>query len=82
MSIKEISEAIAKENVIFGLKETLKFLKKSKNKKARVFITNDAREETINKLEAHKLELSKIKGKEDTSKELGLNFECEVFLIK
>jgi ribosomal protein L7Ae-like RNA K-turn-binding protein len=82
MSLKEISEAIEKGNICFGLKETLKNIKKSKAKKHKIFAANDAREETINKLNEFGIDFSKTKGKEELAKELNLDFECEVFFIK
>jgi ribosomal protein L7Ae-like RNA K-turn-binding protein len=82
MSIKEISEAIEKEHIIFGLKETLKTIKKSKGKKLKVFVTSDAREETIKKLQENKIDFLKVKSTVDVTKELSLGFECEVFLVK
>jgi len=82
MSIKEISEASEKGNVVFGLKETLKAIKKSKGKKLKVFVTSDAREETIKKLQDNKIDFLKIKKVVDVVKELSLDFECEVFLVK
>jgi len=82
MSLKEISEAMIKKNVYFGLKQTLKNAKSSKSKKLKVFVANDAREETIKKLQESGIEFSKVKCVEDSAKELGLSFECEVFLVK
>jgi ribosomal protein L30E len=82
MSIKEISEAIKKGNVLFGIKEALKLSKKSKKAKHKVFAVNDARDETIKKLEENKIDFLRIKNKEDTAKELNLDFECEIFSIK
>lgn len=82
MSIKEISEAMSKNNIYFGLKQTLKNFKGSKSKKLKVFVANDAREETIKKLQENGIEFSKVKCVEDSAKELNLGFECEVFLVK
>jgi hypothetical protein len=47
-----------------------------------IFVVSDAREETLNKLKEKKIEFSSLKKKSDVAKELGLAFECEVFLIK
>jgi len=82
MSVKEILEGIKKGNVLFGIKETLRFSKKSKKAKYKVFVVQDAREDTLKKLEENKIDFSKIKNKEDVAKELNLGFECETFLIK
>lgn len=77
MSIKEIREAMEKGNVLFGVKQALK------NKKLKqVFISKDTRDETVEKLEAAKIEFDVLKSKADISKELNLDFECEVFSIK
>ena len=78
MSVKEISEAIESGNVFFGIKQALKIGKKSKN----VFIAKDARDETVEKLEAAKIEFIVLKSKADLAKELNLDFECEVFCLK
>ncbi|MFH1521430.1 MAG: hypothetical protein ABIF18_00570 [archaeon] len=77
MSIKEIKEAMEKGNVLFGVKQALK------NKKLKqVFISKDTRDGTVEKLEAAKIEFDVLKSKADISKELNLDFECEVFSIK
>ncbi len=77
MSIKEIKEAMEKGNVLFGVRQALK------NKKLKqVFISKDTRDETVEKLEAAKIEFDVLKSKADISKELNLDFECEVFSIK
>ena len=78
MSIKEISEAIESGNVIFGIKQTLKLGKKVKS----VFIAKDTRDDTVEKLEAAKIEFDVLKSKAELAKELNLDFECEVFSIK
>ena len=77
MSIKELREGIAEGNVLFGIKQALKLGKKSK----RVFISKDARDGTIEKLEAADVEFDVLKSKADLTKELNLDFECEVFSI-
>ncbi len=77
MSIKEIKEAMEKGNVLFGIRQALK------NKKLKqVFISKDTRDGTVEKLEAAKIEFDVLKSKADISKELNLDFECEVFSIK
>jgi ribosomal protein L7Ae-like RNA K-turn-binding protein len=78
MSVKEIKEAMEKGKVYFGIRQTLKNAKKISN----VFVTKDARKETIEKLENAKIEFSVLKSKEDLSRELNLGFECEVFSLK
>ena len=78
MSVKEISEAMKGGNVIFGIRQTLKLGKKAKN----VFIAKDTRDDTVEKLEAAKIEFDVLKPKADLAKELNLDFECEVFSLK
>ena len=77
MSIKEIKEAMENGNVFFGIKQALKGGKKIKM----VFITKDARDETVEKLENAKIEFDVLKSKTDIAKELNLDFECEVFSL-
>ena len=77
MSVKEIEEAIQNKNVLFGIKQALKGGKKLKN----VFITKDARDETVEKLDAAGIEFDVLKTKADLAKELNLDFACEVFSI-
>ena len=72
MSVKDIREAMGKNNVFFGIKQALKNVKKSKG----VFIAKDTRDGTVEKLEAAGVEFDVLK-----SKELNLDFECEVFSI-
>ena len=97
MSMKELREAIAEEKVFFGIKQALKlggarnsvFSKKGtkvpvssgKELKA-VFIAKDTRDEVVEKLEAKGVEFDVLKTKADLTKELNLDFECEVFSIK
>jgi ribosomal protein L7Ae-like RNA K-turn-binding protein len=78
MSIKEISEAIEGGNVLFGIKQTLKGGKKLKN----VFIAKDTRDETVEKLDTAGIEFDVLKSKAELTKELNLDFACEVFSIK
>ncbi|MDH3353442.1 MAG: hypothetical protein OEL87_03270 [Nanoarchaeota archaeon] len=76
MSIKEIREAMENDLVFFGIKQALK------NKKLKsVFIARDTRDDTVEKLEAAKIEFDVLKSKVDLAKELNLDFECEVFSI-
>jgi len=84
MSIKEIKEGMEKGKVLFGIKQVLKYFSaKGKEKKnGKVFLVKDAREETAEELEKAGIEFSLIKNKVDTTKELNLNFESEVFLVK
>ena len=77
MSIKEIKEGIENENVSFGIRQALKGNPKSKS----VFISKDARDSTVEKLDSKELEFVVLKSKEDLSRELNLDFECEVFSI-
>jgi ribosomal protein L7Ae-like RNA K-turn-binding protein len=77
MSVKEIKEAMEKGNVLFGIRQALK----SKKLKG-VFIAKDTRDETVEKLEAAKVEFDVLKTKAELARELNLDFECEVFSIK
>ena len=77
MSVKEIKEAMEKKKVFFGIRQTMKNAKKSKN----IFVAKNVRNETLEKLKSSKLEFVILKSKEDLAKELNLNFECEVFSI-
>lgn len=77
MSLKEIKDSIEKENVFFGIRQSLKNAKKLSN----VFIAKDTRDETVEKLESAKIEFVVLKSKEEISKELNLDFECEVFSL-
>ena len=77
MSMKELGEAIESKRVLFGIKQALKIGKKSKN----VFIAKDTRDETVEKLDAAKIEFDVLKSKAELAKELNLDFECEVFSL-
>ncbi len=81
MSIKEIQEAISEGKAVFGIKQALKS-SKGKSKIKKVFVAKDARDKTINKLEKAKIEFEVLKTKEEIAKELGLDFESEVYLIE
>lgn len=65
------------KTVSFGIRQALKG-----NKSNVVFIAKDARDFTVSKLEDGGIEFSVLKSKEDLSKELNLDFECEVFSLK
>ena len=78
MSVKEILEAMEEGKVLFGLNQAVKHAKKVKS----VFICKDTRDETVEKLESSGIEFVVLKSKEDMTKELGLDFECEVFSIQ
>lgn len=77
MSLKEIKDSIEKESVLFGIRQSLKNSKKLTN----VFIAKDTRDETVEKLESANIEFVVLKSKEEISKELNLDFECEVFSL-
>jgi len=81
MSIKEIKEAIDEEKIMFGVKQAVKH-SKGKDKTKKVFVAKDTRDSTINKLEEAKVEFEVLKTKEEIAKELGLDFESEVYSIK
>ena len=78
MSVKEIKEAMEKGKVCFGLRQALRLGKKSNG----VFICKDTRDEIVEKLEAAKIEFDVLRSKEEVAKELNLDFECEVFLVR
>lgn len=78
MSVKDLREGIEAGNVLFGIKQALKLGKKSKA----IFIAKDARDDTVEKLENAGLEFDVLKSKEDLTKELNLDFGCEVFSLK
>ncbi len=78
MSVKELKEAIEKNKVFFGIKQTLKNAKKVSN----VFVSKDVRDETVEKLEKAEIEFVVLKSKDELARELNLDFTCEVFSIK
>jgi len=78
MTIKDIKEAIEEDKVYFGIKQAIKHKKDI----ASVFITKDARDETVKKLEEMKIEFIVLKPKSEMTKNLNLDFESEVFSIK
>lgn len=82
MSVKDIKEAIEKEKILFGIKQVLKNSGKGKSKIKNVFVAKDAREETLKKLDSAKINFVVLKSKEEIAKELGLDFESEVYSIK
>jgi ribosomal protein L30E len=82
MSIKEISEAMIKGKVMFGLKQALRLAKDKKAKSAKVFVAKDAREDIMPALEKAGFKPEILKEKEEMSKQLGLDFESEVFILQ
>ena len=78
MSIKEINEAIEKDNVYFGIKQAIKHKKDIKT----VFIAKDTRENTVQKLDDANIEFIVLKTKLEMAKNLNLDFSSEVFSIK
>ncbi len=83
MSLKELTESHKAGKVSFGIREVLKLAKNKKMKKdSRVFVCKDTREEVIAKLEKAEVEFEVLKNKKDVSRELELDFDSEVFLIK
>jgi len=78
MSVKELREGIEAGKVLFGIKQALKVGKKAKS----IFIAKDTRDDTVDRLENAELEFDVLKSKEDLTKELNLDFECEVFSLK
>ena len=82
MSLRDLIEADKKGNVSFGIKQVLKLAKAKKLKKtSRVFVARDTREETIKQLEDAGVEFEVLKNKDDITREMGIDFDSEVFLI-
>lgn len=82
MSLRDLIEADKKGNVSFGIKQVLKLAKAKKLKKTtRVFVARDTREETIKQLEDAGVEFEVLKNKEDITREMGIDFDSEVFVI-
>jgi len=82
MSLRDLVEADKKGKVSFGVKQVLKLAKAKKLKKsARVFISRDARDETVKMLEDAGVEFEVLKNKKEISKEMGADFDSEVYLI-
>lgn len=79
MSLKDLKEAAEKDKVTFGLKQALKNSKSKK--KIKVYVVSDVRQEVFKKLEEKGIDFERIKSRQDVQKELGLDFECEVFSI-
>lgn len=77
MSVKEIKDAMDVGKAYFGIKQAVKNAKNLSN----VFIAKDTREDTVEKLEAAKVEFIVLKPKAELAKELNLDFECEVFSL-
>lgn len=83
MSLKDLVEANKKGKLSFGIKQVLRLAKKKKMKKdSSVYVAKDARAETIKKLEDAGVEFEVLKNKIDIAKELGIDFDSEVFLIE
>ena len=82
MSLRDLVEADKKDKVSFGIKQVLRLAKAKKLKKtSRVFVARDTREETIKQLEDAGVEFEVLKNKEDITREMGIDFDSEVFLI-
>ncbi len=82
MSLRDLIEADKKGNVTFGIRQVLKLAKAKKLKKtSRVFVARDTREDTIKKLEDAGVEFEVLKNKDDITREMGIDFDSEVFLI-
>jgi ribosomal protein L7Ae-like RNA K-turn-binding protein len=83
MSLKELNEAKKAKKVSYGVKQVLKLAKKKKlGKTSRVFVCRDTREGVLKELEKAGVEFEVLKNKRDVSRELELDFDSEVFLIK
>ncbi len=80
MSLKELSEAKKAKKLSFGLKQVLKGAKSKK--KVKIFVAKNAREQVVEKLQKEGINFEFSKTKEEISKDLGLDFESEVYLIE
>lgn len=77
--VRELKQHIDKQNVFFGIKQSLK----NTDKLEKAFITSDCRPQIKKLLNANKVEFEELEfSKQDTSKTLELNFQCEIFGIK
>jgi len=94
MSVKELKEGIEEGKVFFGIKQALKLgarkgvpskvgtgVPVSSGKELRVFIAKDTRDESVERLEGAGIEFDVLKSRADLTKELNLDFECEVFSL-
>ena len=79
MSLKELKTAFEEKKLSFGIRQIVKNSKSKK--KGKVFVAKDARNETIDILSNLGINFEFSKTKKEISKELGLDFESEVFLI-
>lgn len=76
MSIVELKKAIESDKAEFGVKQALR------NNPSKVFISNDAREETEEVLKKKGLDVLRLnEDKEKIAKDLKLGFLCEVFSL-
>lgn len=83
MSVKDLIEAKKKDTLSFGIKQILRLAKSKKLKKsASVFVAKDCRAGTLKKLEDAGVEFEVLKNKMDIAKELGIDFDSEVFLVE
>lgn len=78
MSVKELREGIESGNVVFGIRQALKMGKKAKV----IFIAKDTRDWTVRRLEEAGLDFEVLKSKDELTRELNLDFGCEVFSLK
>ena len=82
MSVKELIEAKKANKISFGVRKVLKLAKAKKLKKSSsVYVSKDARKETLKLLDDASVEYEVLKNKNDISKELGIDFDSEVFLV-
>ena len=83
MSIKEIKEAMDEGKAVFGIRQVLKAqgVKKG-NAVLKDFVAKNARDKTLEDLEKAGVEYEVLKMKEEIAKDLNLDFECEVYLIR
>lgn len=82
MSLKTLKGSMEEGKIKFGIRQVLKVHKNKKKKSLKVFVVKDARDETIELLQKNEINFEFLKNKEEISKELGIDFESEVFLVE
>lgn len=80
MSLKDIKDGIEKGSVLFGFKQAVKGF--NPKKKMKVFVAKDVRQDILDRLNELGMEPEFLRTKQEITKELNLDFECETFLIK
>lgn len=77
--VSELKKFVDAGKVLFGIKQSVK----NSGKIKRVYLPNDAREETIRTLKEKKIEFDFLDiPKKEVSQKLDLDFLCEVFSLR